>query len=225
MIDDLVHDLDLAGAEVPLEIGGIILRVPQAEFDAGKNGELRRLFAAVGHLKFPYLQRLTQRHEITGFHRDFLVARTNDGIAHAVTTLVMVELGARRLPGRRPELTGLVVAEIKVAPADIERRVIVAIARQPAQACVTIKGITAGRVGNNPEIRFATEVIDPWQRSLRLVDDVFPLVVVEMSKTHSLVQMPKINRWQVWQCPAIPAVQARHRPWVPGACRTRFSSG
>ena len=48
VINDAVHDLDLAGAEVALEIGGVVLRVPQAELDAGKNRELRRLLAVVG---------------------------------------------------------------------------------------------------------------------------------------------------------------------------------
>ena len=41
VVDDLVFDLDLAGAEVALEIGGVVLRVPEAELDAGEERELR----------------------------------------------------------------------------------------------------------------------------------------------------------------------------------------
>ena len=51
VVDDAVDDFDLAGAEIALEIGGVVLRIPQAELDAGKNGELRRLLAAIGHLR------------------------------------------------------------------------------------------------------------------------------------------------------------------------------
>ena len=49
VINDFVNNLDLVGAEVALKIGGVVLRVPQAEFNAGKNGEPGRLPAAVGH--------------------------------------------------------------------------------------------------------------------------------------------------------------------------------
>ena len=34
VIDDLVLDLDLSDAEIALEIGGVVLRIPQAELDA-----------------------------------------------------------------------------------------------------------------------------------------------------------------------------------------------
>ena len=184
VIDDPVHDLDLAGAEIALEIGGVVLRVPQAELDAGKNREFRGLLAAVGHREFPDFQRFAQRHEIAGLRFDLVVAGADGGVAHAVAAFVFVQLGARRLPRRRPEFAGVVVAEVEVAPAEIERRVVVAVARQAAQAGVAIKRVAAGGVGDDAEVRLATEVIDPRQRGVGLGDDVFPFVVVEMSKTH-----------------------------------------
>ena len=39
VVDDAVFHLDLAGIEVALEVGGVVLRIPQAEFDAGKSLE------------------------------------------------------------------------------------------------------------------------------------------------------------------------------------------
>jgi hypothetical protein len=130
-------------------------------------------FAAVGHREFPDFQRLAERHEISGLRLDLVVARTDGGVAHAVAAFVFVELGARRLPGRRPELAGVVVADVEIAPADIERRVVVAVAGQAAQARVAVKGIAAGGVRDDAEIRFAAEVIDPRQRRVGLGDDVF----------------------------------------------------
>ena len=39
VIDDAVFHFHLAGVEVALEVGGVVLRVPQAELDAGEGGE------------------------------------------------------------------------------------------------------------------------------------------------------------------------------------------
>src|SRR5208282_6710675 len=146
VIDDPVHDLDLAGAEIALEVGGVILGVPETELDAGENGEFGRFFAAIGHLEFPDLQRFTHRHKITRLRLNLVTARTDEGIAHAVAAFVLVQFGARGLPGGRPELAGIVVTEVEVASAKIERGIVVAVARQAAQAGAPVKGIAAGGV-------------------------------------------------------------------------------
>ncbi len=39
VVDDAVHDLNLAGAEIALEVGGVVLGIPKAELDAGKNAK------------------------------------------------------------------------------------------------------------------------------------------------------------------------------------------
>ena len=39
VIDDAVFDLHLADGEVALEVGGVVLGIPQAELDAGEGGE------------------------------------------------------------------------------------------------------------------------------------------------------------------------------------------
>ena len=184
VVDDPVHDFDLAGAEIALEVGRVVLSVPETELDAGKERKLGGLGAPVRHREFPDFQRFTERHEISGLRLDLVAARTDGGVAHAVAAFVLVELGARGLPRWRPELVGVVVADIEVAPADIERRVVVAVPGQAAQARVAVKGIAAGGVGDEAEIGFAAEVIDPRQRGVGLGDDVFALLVVKMSVLH-----------------------------------------
>ena len=39
VIDDAVFDLDLADGEVALEVGGVVLRIPEAELDGGEGGD------------------------------------------------------------------------------------------------------------------------------------------------------------------------------------------
>jgi len=163
VIDDAADDFDLAGAEVALEIRGVVLRVPEAELDAGKYGKPGRTAAAVGDPEFPDLKRFTQRHEVGGLRLDLAIAGADDRVTQAMAALVAIQLAARGLPRWRPEFTVGAVAEIQVTPAIIERGVVVAIARQPAQPGVAIERIAAGCVGDNPEIGFAAQVIDPRQ--------------------------------------------------------------
>ena len=184
VVDDPVHNFDLAGAEIALEVRGVVLRIPETELDARKNRKLRGFAAPVRHREFPDFQRFAERHEIGGLRLDFVATRTDGSVAHAVAAFVLVEFGARRLPRWRPELVGVVVADIEVAPADIKRRVVVAVAGQAAEARVAVKRVAARSVGDEAEIGFAAEIIDPRQRGVGLGDDVFALLVVKMSVLH-----------------------------------------
>jgi hypothetical protein len=48
----------------------------------------------------------------------------------------------------------LVIAQVQVAPAAIQRHVVVAVAGQAAQAGIAEEGIAAGRVGDQAKIFF-----------------------------------------------------------------------
>jgi len=63
-----------------------------------------------------------------------------------VAALVFVQSGPRGLPRRRPELGGVVVAQVEVAPAVIKRRVVVAVTRDAAQARIAVVRVAAGGV-------------------------------------------------------------------------------
>ena len=181
-------DLDLAGAEVALEVGRIVLRVPQAELDGGEDRELRRLGAVVGHGELPDLQILAERDEVAGAGFDAAVGRADDRVAHPVPAGVVVQRAAGRLPRRRPEIAGRVigrvVAQIDVAPAGVERRVVVAIAGQPAQAGIPVEGVAAGGVRDEPEIGLAAQVVDPRQGGVGAGDDVLAVRVIEETVLH-----------------------------------------
>src|SRR5262249_43226711 len=111
---------------------------------------------------------------------------TDDAVSHSVPALVLLERVARGLPGRRPELVRLVVAQVDVTSAQIKGSVVVAISREPSQPRVAIKRISAGRVGDDSEIGLATQVIHPGQRRIRLRDHIFPVLIVKITKLHEL---------------------------------------
>ena len=186
VIDHPVLDLDLAGAEVALEVGGVVLRVPQAELDAAKRPRARPAssrWLVSGEL--PDLQVLAQRHEIAGLGLDAAVGRADDRVAQAVAAVVVVQLAcgsAARTATRTRRVC--VVAQVDVAPAAVERRVVVAVAGQPAQAGIPVEGIAAGGVRDDPEIGLAAQVVDPGQGRVGPGDDVLAVRVIEVTVLH-----------------------------------------
>jgi hypothetical protein len=64
VIDHAVFDFHLAGVEVALEVGGVVLRIPQAELDAGKGGDRGLRRRAVGDRELPDFEVLVERHKV-----------------------------------------------------------------------------------------------------------------------------------------------------------------
>src|SRR5665811_1890826 len=73
---------------------------------------------------------------------------------------------------------------VEIAPAQVERNVVVAIAREPAQASVTVERVAAGGIRDDPEIRLATQVVDPGKRGVGARDHILASLVVEVSVAH-----------------------------------------
>src|ERR1035438_244908 len=200
VVDYLIFDLDLAGAEVPLEVSGIVLRVPKAELDGGEDGEPGGLPAAVGHLELPDFQVLAQRDEVAGLRVDILIAGGDGGIAQAVAAFVMIQWSACGLPGGRPECPALVVPDIDIAAAEIKRGIVVAVACQTPQARIPIERIPAGGVGDDAEVCLAAQVVDPRQGGIGPSDYVFAMLVVKMSVAHNLECGGRAQRRHRFRC-------------------------
>jgi hypothetical protein len=64
VVDDLVFHFHLAGAEVALEVGGVVQGIPQAELDEEKGRQLGGFSALVGDRQLPDFQVFTQRHKV-----------------------------------------------------------------------------------------------------------------------------------------------------------------
>src|SRR5450759_4526029 len=184
VVDDAVLHLHLADGVVALEVGGVVLGVPEAELDGAEEGELRRLSPFVRYPDPPDLHGLPAGDEVERFRADALVPRRDDGIAKAVTAGVALQLALGRLPAGAPEVARGVVAEVDVPAAHVERRVVVPIARQPAETGVAVEGVAARRVRDDPEVFLAAKVVDPWKRRVRTRDDVLAPFVVEVAEAH-----------------------------------------
>src|SRR5579872_1345714 len=161
VINHSVLDFDFANAEIALEVGGIVLCVPQAKFNRREYREFRSLPSMVRDSQLPDLKIFVERHEVARAGLDPVILRTDRGVAHAVTARVILEFAASGLPRWRPEVTSGIVSNIDIPSTKIERRVVVAITGDPAQARVTIKGITARRVGDDSKICLASQIVDP----------------------------------------------------------------
>ncbi len=207
VVDDAVLDLDLADRVVALEVGRIVLRVPQAELDGSEQRHPRGLRPLVGQADAPDLERLTDRDEVARLDADPGALRRDRRVAQAVPALVRLEVAVGRLPAGAPVVAAVVVADVQVSPAQVERRVVVPVAGESPQAGVAHERVAAGRVRDDPEVLVAAEVVDPRQRRVGPRDDVFAVVVVEMAVTHaSCFSTPMTNR----------------RPWPPGAPGRRW---
>jgi hypothetical protein len=90
VIDDAVFHFDLAGIEVALEVGGVVLRIPQAELDAGEAGKRGFGCAAIGHRKLPDFQVFIERNKVAGVRLDAAVTRPDHRVAHAVAAGVVL---------------------------------------------------------------------------------------------------------------------------------------
>ena len=190
VVDDAVLDLDLADRVVALEVRRVVLRVPQAELDRAEQRQAGRRRPLVRHARPPDLEGLAERHEVARLRPDPGAARGDGRVAHPVAALVVVELALGRLPAGAPVRAVVVVAEVQVAPAEVERCVVVAVARQPPQPRVPVERVAAGGVRDDPEVVLAAEVVDPGQRRVGSGDDVFASVVVEVSHSAPTSRRP-----------------------------------
>jgi hypothetical protein len=175
-------DLDLADREVALEVRGVVPGVPETELDGAEQRQPGRIGAVIGDRRPPDLQGLAEWDEVDDLGLDAGPPRADDGVAEAVTAAIVLELGVRRLPGRRPEVPAVPVPQVQVPATGVERDAVVAVAGQPAESGVAEERVAAGRVGDDPEVLLAAQVIDPGQRSVRLRDDVLAGLVVEVAE-------------------------------------------
>jgi hypothetical protein len=182
VVDHASHHFDLAGREVALEVRLVIQCVPEAELDRAEQGERGFRPATIRDPCPPDLERLAEGHEGEGLGVDPTAPGADDRVPHPVTASVVLEIRSHGLPRRRPVLAVRPVEHIEVAPPRVGRDVVVPVARQPPEASVTVEGVPPCRVGDDPEVLLAAEVIDPRQRRVRTRDDVLASLVVEVAE-------------------------------------------
>ena len=130
VIDGRSDDFHFTGRIVSLEVGGIILRIPQTEFNEGEQIEfLLNLIFIVNsdsHQKdiviFRYVEFL--------FDFNFVFAADDGGVAQTMVTLVMIEFCLCRLPARIPD--GVFILYIYMEAILIQRQIVVSVAGDPS---------------------------------------------------------------------------------------------
>jgi hypothetical protein len=69
-------------------------------------------------------------------------------------------------PGRRPvnrfRDICRIISQVNISSSHIQRRIIISITRQSAKTGITIKRVPSPGVGNDPDISFTAQVINPW---------------------------------------------------------------
>lgn len=122
------------------------------------------------------------RYEEGDFCGDVILLTGNDGITHAVAAGICVQVCLYRRPARRPY--GFAVLDVEITAAHVYRYVIVAITGDPAQTGILIEVIAAGGVGDQREKLLCAQIVNPGIRSLRILNDVFFVCVIEIAKFH-----------------------------------------
>ncbi len=136
VVDDTVLHLDLAHREVALEVRRVVPRIPETELDGAEEREARGGGAVVHEPRPPQLECLAERDEVESLDLDTVATRPDDRVPEPVPAAVLLEVALSRLPGRRPEVAGLVVANVEIAATGVRWNLVVAIARQPTEARV-----------------------------------------------------------------------------------------
>src|ERR1019366_895695 len=108
----------------------------------------------------------------------------DDGVTHAVTAGVLLQIATSGHPGRGPVVAILVIEKIFVAPAVIEGHIVIAGPGDAAQARIAIKGISAGGIGDDAVVCLAAQIVDPWQGWIRPSYNVLPVLIVKITVFH-----------------------------------------
>ena len=180
--DGRAFDLYFAGVEVSLEVGGVILCIPQTPLDEGEQLDGLCLAALVLQNQALDLAVVVLRYEESHFSRDVVLLAGDYGIAHAVTAGVSIQISLYRRPARRPY--GLAVLDVEVTAAHVNRYVVVTVTGDSAETGILVEVIAAGGVGDQGEKLLCSEVIDPRIRGFRILNDVFFVCVVKIAKFH-----------------------------------------
>ena len=185
VVDRAAEDLHLAGGEVALEVRAVVLRVPEAPLDERREDEPLALLRLVLEREHLHLGVGAVGDEQEQVRADAVLRAGDPRVAEAVAALVEVERRARRLEAGVPDRVA--VLHVEVAAVGVQRDVVVAVAREAAQAGVLVERVAAGRVRHEGEKVLVAKVVDPGVGRVRRLDDVLAGLVVEVSEFHVAV--------------------------------------
>ena len=182
VVDGAALDLDLAGGEVALEVGGVVLGVPQAELHEAVKRHVLGGGGFVGQLHAGHQRVHAAGHEGELLGLQAVLDAGDAGVAQAVAALIAVQLRLDGHPAGRPEAARVV--DVEVLSAGVGGHVVVAIAGDAQHAGVLVEAVAAAGVAHQGEERLAAQVVDPGRGGVGAGDDVLPRQVIKMAVLH-----------------------------------------
>ncbi|MNO32640.1 hypothetical protein D3C76_226370 [compost metagenome] len=182
VINHGILDFNFAGAEVTLEVGHIILGIPETEF--GKREQLYGFLGGTGVFNHQTMHFgiVAHRYKSKLIHRNAVPFACDGSIAQTMAALVEIEVALNRHPARSPEIT--VVIQVVVASACIQGNIVIPVTGKSSHPGIPVKGVAAGSIGDQAEKLLVAEVVDPWVRRFGSVDYILFASVVKGSEFH-----------------------------------------
>ena len=149
VIDGAAHHLYLAAGEVPLEVGCIILSIPQAELHEAEQVNFFLCVRNIFQNNTVDLAVVLHRDEGLKLHFQSVFHALDDRVAQTMTAGIAVQFGLNRLPAGIPN--GIAVLDVIIPSALIQTTVVVAVTGQPQQLGILIERVAACGVGDQAE--------------------------------------------------------------------------
>ena len=168
--------------KVSLKILHIVICIPEAPFHIREKGKVLRPAGMIGNLKLRDFTGIVYRHK--GKNRSFniILCGMKAAVTDAVAAFIAVELGVGRLPAGIPDLGSIFYIEI--LPVVIIGNIVVTVSGETEQFCIFIETVAAACIGNQRKEVRVSEVVDPGKRCSGGRNDIFPMIIIEISKFH-----------------------------------------
>ncbi len=100
VVNHAAFHFHFANRIITLEVGGVVVGIPQAKFNCRENRQVRRFRAVVDESQFPDFEAFTQWDEVTGVGFNISQPGADGCVAKIVAAFVEIQGVASRLPCR-----------------------------------------------------------------------------------------------------------------------------
>ncbi len=182
VINGAADNLNFTDGEVSLEVGHIIVCVPETELNEAE--KLKALLCVGSVCKGNLVKLAGAAHR---YHRglgslDTALFGSDLGITETVTALIRIKLSLDGLPCDAPNI--VVIVYVEVTSACIGGYVVVAITGKSEQSCILVEAVTAGSVGEQSEEVLTAEIVDPRVRCIGTSYAIFTGRIVKKTVFH-----------------------------------------
>ena len=136
----------------------------------------------IGNFYFMDFRVRTQWNKIQHLRLDPVFQACQYRITHTVPAFITVQRCFHRFPSWRPDCP--LIIDIEISTAHVKRYIIIAIACQAAEFCISVECIPACCIRYQSEKFFGSQIVDPRPWGLGIRNNVFSFCVVKISVFH-----------------------------------------